>query len=217
MLEIPVSGGETSTTGPGKRNRFHSYFVFVLAVGILLLALSSKASAWAPSSQPDSIGLVLTGFAGGLALHESAHFFTVWTTGGTASWDGFAITYDTTRLSRSQHLWSASAGTLSQWALTEGIFAGSGKTGPGDLGAGAILSEVLTAGAYATFLYKNKQGDVEGMSNATGVNRVWITAGLVLPATMDAWRLFAKESPPIWVPALSCLSKGLALVWIATF
>jgi hypothetical protein len=135
-------------------------------------------------------------------------------TGNRARWDGLSIVYDTDRMSGREHLWSASAGTLAQWALTEGVFAASGKEGPGDFGAGVVLSEVLTAAAYVTILYSHPEGDVQGIANASRVGRGWIAAGMALPAALDAWRLFAGEPPPAWVPTAALFAKGAGFVWV---
>jgi hypothetical protein len=70
--------------------------------------------------------------------------------------------------------------------------------------------------AYLTFLKNQDQGDVNGMSHATGLSRDRIALMMAVPAVLDAWRLFGDDVP-VWVPTLSVMSKGIGATWIWTY
>lgn len=183
----------------------------------LLLFAAPSARAWTPTLE--GAAPLAAGFAAGLGLHEAAHWAVVLSTGQEPHWRGASIVYDTSRMTRREHLFSSSAGTLSNWLTTETAFALTNED-PGDFAAGVIFSEILTAAAYVTVLYSHEEGDVTGISKASGVGRPWIAAAMALPAALDAWRLLDAPLKPSWgrvVPVASRSAKALGLVWVLSF
>ena len=79
-----------------------------------------------------------------------------------------------------------------------------------------ICAHLGISAAYLTFLRNHPQGDTYAMAEATDLSTAQLAALLAIPATLDAWRLFADDVPA-WVPALSVGSKGAGLVAIWTW
>jgi hypothetical protein len=187
---------------------------------LMVLPLSASAQGWSfnePGSQWENFAL---GFASGIAAHEAGHFVVAKSRGYRVSYDGLSITYPGAKLTPASQLQLASAGFQTQWVLSE--FALRDKNGrehtkpPGDFGAGVVCSYLGVSLAYLTILKNQDQGDVYGMSNATGLSHDRIALMMAVPAVLDAWRLFGDDVPA-WVPTLSVMSKGIGATWIWTY
>ena len=160
------------------------------------------------------------GFASGIVAHEAGHVFVATTKGYSVSHDGLSLVYPGAKLTPAAQLQLASAGFQTQWALSEFVLRdGNGHEHvrpPGDFGAGVVCSYLGVSFAYLTFLKNQYQGDVYGMSQASGYSRDRISLMLAVPAVLDTWRLFGNDVPG-WVPALSVMSKGLGAAWIWSY
>ena len=160
------------------------------------------------------------GFASGIVAHEAGHVFVATTKGYSVSHDGLSLVYPGAKLTPAAQLQLASAGFQTQWVLSEFVL--RDRNGhenikpPGDFGAGVVCSYLGVSFAYLTFLKNQYQGDVYGMSQASGYSRDRISLMLAVPAVLDTWRLFGNDVPK-WVPALSVISKGLGAAWIWSY
>jgi hypothetical protein len=160
------------------------------------------------------------GFASGIVAHEAGHVFVATTKGYSVSHDGLSLVYSGAKLTPAAQLQLASAGFQTQWVLSEFVL--RDRNGdehikpPGDFGAGVVCSYLGVSFAYLTFLKNQYQGDVYGMSQATGYSRDRISLMLAVPAVLDTWRLFGNDVPG-WVPALSVMSKGIGAAWIWSY
>ena len=159
----------------------------------------------------------LLGFVGGLAAHELGHLVIASCKGYDAEFDGISIVYPGVELEDGDHLQLAAAGLQTQWLVSELVFLHhKDKPVMGNGAAGLILSQVGTAAAYLTVLKDHKDGDIEGMSQATGLSNNELALAVAVPALLDTWRLLGKDVPS-WVPILSLGSKGLMLVKVWTY
>ncbi|OIR18150.1 hypothetical protein GALL_14770 [mine drainage metagenome] len=160
------------------------------------------------------------GFVSGIVAHEAGHVFVATTKGYSVSHDGLSLVYPGAKLTPAAQLQLASAGFQTQWALSEFVL--RERNGdehikpPGDFGAGVVCSYLGVSFAYLTFLKNQYQGDVYGMSQASGYSRDRISLMLAVPAVLDTWRLFGNDVPK-WVPALSVMSKGIGAAWIWSY
>jgi hypothetical protein len=185
-----------------------------------LFAFSSGAGAQGWSLADADWGQVALGIVGGVAAHETGHVVVAKSKGYPVSHDGLSITYPGVNFTRSGQLQLASAGYQTQWVLSEFVLRDEHwherKTPPGDFGAGVVLSSVAVSLAYLTILENQYNGDIYGISRATGMSHDRAALTMAIPAMLDAWRLFGEDVPG-WVPQLSVLSKGTAMVWIWTY
>ncbi len=161
-----------------------------------------------------------SGFVSGIAAHEAGHIIVATTKGYQVSHDGLSITYPGAKFTHAGQLQLASAGVQTQWLLSESVLReNNGREHikpPSDFGAGVVCSYLGVSFAYLTFLENQKQGDVYGMSYATGLSHDRIALMMAVPAVLDAWRLFGNDVPE-WVPTLSFMSKGIGAAWIWTY
>ena len=166
------------------------------------------------------LGSFALGFASSLAAHEAGHFIVAKSKGYEVSHDRFSITYPGANFTRAGQLQLASAGFQTQWVLSEFVL--RDKNGhehtkpPSDFEAGVVCSYMGVSVAYLTFLENQYNGDVYGMSRATGYSHDRIALMVAIPAVLDAWRLFGDDVPG-WVPDLSVMSKGIAAAWIWSY
>jgi hypothetical protein len=160
------------------------------------------------------------GFVSGIVAHELGHYVVALSKGYKVSHDGLSIVYPGAVLNNSNHLQLASAGFQSQWLLTEYLLRDKNgkevKEAPGNFSAGVVCSHLGITVAYLTVLKNNKQGDIAGIANSTGLTNTQVALALAVPGVLDAWRLFGTEVPE-WVPHLSLLAKGVGIVRIWTY
>ena len=187
---------------------------------VAMLPAGARAQSWTFDDSPTAWERFALGFASSLAAHEAGHFIVAKSKGYEVSHDGLSITYPGTNFTRAGQLQLASAGFQTQWVLSE--FALRDNNGhehtapPSDFQAGVVCSYIGVSAAYLTFLENQYNGDVYGMSRATGYSHDRIALMVAIPAVLDAWRLFGDDVPA-WVPDLSVMSKGIAAAWIWSY
>lgn len=194
------------------------YTALIALVG--LWPLQVKAQGWTFPDTQSRWGTFALGFASGLGGHELGHYVVARSKGYSPRLDGLSIVYPDETLVGADRLQVSSAGFQAQWLMTEFALRDSNgrelKTPPGDFAAGVVCAHLGMSLAYLTFLRNHTQGDVHGMSQATGLSKSRIAATLALPAVLDAWRLFGNDVPE-WVPQVSLMGKGLGVVWVWTY
>lgn len=187
---------------------------------IAMLPACVRAQSWAFDESASGLENFALGFASGLAAHEMGHVLIATTKGYSVSHDGFSLTYPGAKFTPAGQLQLASAGFQTQWALSELVLRDQNghenRKRPSDFGAGVVCSYLGVSFAYLTFLKNQSQGDVAGMSYATGLSHDRLSLMLAIPAVLDTWRLFGDDVPE-WVPVLSVMSKGVAAAWIWTY
>ena len=186
----------------------------VLIALAVLWPLQAKGHGWTLPETQSGWGTFALGFASGLGGHELGHYAVARSKGYTPRLDGLSIVYPDETLVGADRLQVSSAGFQAQWLMTEFALRDSNgrelKSPPGDFAAGVVCAHLGVSLAYLTFLRNHKQGDVHGMSEATGLSKSRIAATLAIPAALDAWRLFGNDVPG-WVPQVSLLGKGLGV------
>ena len=187
---------------------------------LILLSFVSQASAepWQFKQARNNPGSFLSGFLSGYAAHELGHIVVAESKGFDAEFDGVTLVYPQAEMSDTEHLQVASAGLQTQWLVSEAAlqyrqehhlskFADS-------YNAGLVFSHLAITAAYLTALKDHADGDIEGMSDATGLSNDQLAGLIAIPAILDAWRLFGDKVPG-WVPAVSLGSKavGISAIW----
>jgi hypothetical protein len=193
-----------------------------LASRLLFLLATLPACAWGQgwSLREADWGSVTLGIVSGIAAHEAGHLVVAKSKGYRVGHEGLSITYPGTDYTRSGQLQLASAGYQTQWVLSELALRDDSwqerKTPPGDFGAGVVCSSIGVSLAYLTVLKHQYNGDVYGISRASGMSHDRAALMMAIPAALDTWRLFGDDVPE-WVPNLSVMGKGLAMAWIWTY
>lgn len=194
--------------------------IVCLALVLALPVGTARADGWSFREGGAGWENFAFGFAAGIAAHETGHMLVAASKGYPVSHDGLSLTYPGVDFTRSGQLQLASAGFQVQWALSELVLRdanGAEHTRPpSDFGAGVVSSYLGVSFAYLTFLKNQYNGDVYGISRATGMSHDRIALLAAIPAALDAWRLFGDDVPQ-WVPALSLASKGVAAAWIWSY
>ena len=185
---------------------------------LFVLSASVKAQGW--SLADADWGQVTLGIVSGIVAHEAGHVVVAKSKGYPVSHDGLSITYPGVNFTRSGQLQLASAGYQTQWVLSELALRDEHwherTSPPGDFGAGVVLSSVAVSLAYLTILENQYNGDIYGISRASGMSHDRAALTMAIPAMLDAWRLFGEDVPE-WVPQLAVLSKGTAMLWIWSY
>src|SRR5512135_11843 len=195
-------------------------FSFWTLLAMLMLPAASRAQGWSFPETVDGWESFTLGFVSGIAAHEATHIVVAKSKGYRVGHEGLSITYPGTNFTRAGQLQLASAGFQTQWVLSE--FALRDEHGhehvnpPSDFGAGVVCSYIAVSAAYLTLLKNQYNGDVYGMSRATGYSHDRIALMMAIPAVLDAWRLLGDDVPE-WVPTLSVMSKGIGAAWIWTY
>jgi hypothetical protein len=191
---------------------------------VLLLAClvptSGTADSWSVDELQKDRGRVLFGFLGGLVVHELGHMSVATLRGIDFEFDGLSIVYPESDLSDKDRLLVASAGFQVQWLASEIAFHylenSNDDVTAMNTAAGVILGHLGITAAYLTFLKNHSQGDIEGMSEVTGISNDQLALAVAIPAILDGWRLFGTTTPR-WVPTLSVLTKGIGVAWVWTY
>lgn len=193
--------------------------ILTLLIFILLTGLAD-AEPWEFSQVKKNGGAFLSGFVSGYAAHELGHIIAARSLGFSTDFDGLTIIYPEARMTDAEHLQIASAGFQSQWLVSEAALRYRQKRELNSFGdsynAGLICSHLAITTAYLTLLLNHKDGDLQGMSEATGLSNDKLAALIAIPALLDAWRLLGQDVPE-WVPALSASSKGVGITIIWTY
>src|SRR5512146_77468 len=198
-----------------------SFLLVSWALGIsALLPACAHGEGWFFDEAGSGWERFAMGFVSGIAAHETGHLVVAKTKGYRVGHEGLSITYPGTNFTRAGQLQLASAGFQTQWVLSEFVLrdeSGHEHTRPpSDFGAGVVCSYIGVSAAYLTFLKNQYNGDVYGMSRASGYSHDRIALMMAIPAALDAWRLFGDDVPE-WVPTLSVMSKGIGAAWIWTY
>lgn len=187
---------------------------------IAILPACARAESWSLDESGSTWQRFSLGFASGIVAHEMGHILVATSKGYSVSHDGLSLTYPGAKYTPAGQLQLASAGFQTQWLLSEWVLRDENgherRKRASDVGAGVVCSYLGVSLAYLTFLKNQDQGDVAGMTYATGLSHDRIALMLAIPAMLDAWRLFGDDVPP-WVPALSVASKGIGAAWIWTY
>jgi len=172
----------------------------------------------------DSLTHSVDCLAGGfstLVIHEIGHMAVARYHDTKFKYDGVTIVYPDADLTESEQLRIASAGFQFQWVASEiafGILSRDKQLTPRSRSftRGIIAGQIAITLAYMTFLKNHPDGDIQGMSDATGLSNDELALLVAIPAALDSWRLIAKNVPG-WVPKLSIAYKGIGIVAIWTF
>lgn len=190
----------------------------LLLLIFLFFAGQAVAEPWQFHQGRNNSGAFLSGFLSGYAAHELGHIVVAESMGFDAKFDGVTLVYPQADMSDAEHLQVASAGLQMQWLVSEAALRYRQKhklNGFSDsYNAGLIFSHLTITAAYLTVLKDHKDGDIEGMSDATGLSNDQLAGLIAIPALLDAWRLFGEKVPG-WVPAVSLGSKvvGISVIW----
>jgi len=181
---------------------------------VLMLAIGAAAQAWVPGETTlHRPARWLEGVATGVAVHELGHVLTAKATGHGVALDGASIVYTDT-LSPADHLALASAGFQAQWLLSETLLSEHEMIDPNgrlsEFKTGMVCGHLIITTAYLVALRNHPQGDIPGMSQASGVSRDKLMLYVAVPAALDTWRLLGKNVPN-WVPRLSMTMKGIGI------
>ncbi len=185
-----------------------------------LLPASGSADGWSVGELHTDKKSALFGFLGGLLAHELGHISVATLRGIDFEFDGLSIVYPESDLSAKNRLLVASAGFQVQWLASEIAFRhlenSQDDMAAMNAAAGVILGHLGITAAYLTFLKNHSQGDIQGMSEATGISNDQLALAVAIPAVLDGWRLFATTTPK-WVPPVSALTKGIGMAWVWTY
>ncbi len=185
-----------------------------------LLPTYAAADSWFVDELNKDRKSVLFGFVGGLFAHELGHMSVATMRGIDFEFDGVSIVYPEPALSDKNRLLVASAGFQVQWLASEIAFHYLEKRKDDatsvNAAAGVVLSHLGITAAYLTFLRNHAKGDIEGMSEATGISNDRLALAVAIPALLDGWRLFGTATPA-WVPTVSALTKGAGVAWAWTY
>jgi hypothetical protein len=165
-------------------------------------------------------GVTLGGAAATIAIHELGHFVVAGIEDADAYFDGLTVKYRDYDGSDRQNLRLSSAGYQAQWLASEYAFKQLDQPSLNQKqkawNAGLILGHIGITVAYLTFLKDEENGDVSGISEATGLSTGEVIALLTIPAVLDSWRLFGKNSPK-WAGWTSKGFKAVGITAVWTF
>jgi len=178
------------------------------------------ANAWSLDLIKEDKSSVLLGFFGGIAAHEMGHIAVATLKNTDIKFDGLSITYPDPTLTDDDRLQLASAGFQAQWITSELAFRYLADEGTAtrtrNRAAGVVLSHLAITAAYMTFLKNDSNGDIDGMSRATGISNDKLLLAVTIPAVLDGWRLLGHTVPK-WVPTASVVTKGIGITWVWTY
>lgn len=190
---------------------------------ILVIYLAScpvNASEWQFGQLTNHQGSFYLGLFTGIAGHELGHITVAEASDINARYDGVTIIYPDENLSDRERLRVASAGFQAQWLISEAALryrSSHELTSAGNnFNAGLVWAHLGITAAYLTVLKNHEDGDIAGMSRATGISNDRLALMVAIPAALDAWRLMGADVPK-WVPAISVGSKGIGIASIWTF
>lgn len=188
---------------------------FFVTLFLLIPFQQANADAWQFGEFRNNPGSFLLGLVSGIAIHELGHFVAADAAGSDAEFDGVTVVYPYADLSDQDQLHVASAGFQFQWLASELALRHRHNNHLTDAGnnfsAGIVWAHLGVTAAYLTILRDHEDGDLYGMSQATGLSNSELALLVAIPAVLDAWRLMGADVPD-WVPTLSIGSKGLGIV-----
>ncbi len=190
-----------------------------VVVFLILISVGSTgfADAWELGRFKNNSGAFLAGFFSAYAAHELGHFLVADAFGFDAEFDGVTIVYPGAIMTEAEQLQVSSAGFQVQWLVSEVALRYRKDTKLTHFGdsynAGLVGAHLAITAAYMTLLLNHENGDLQGMSEASGISNDKLAVLVAIPAVLDAWRLFDNEVPD-WVPTMSAGSKGIGFTWI---
>ena len=191
-----------------------AFIIFISASGQAL------ADAWELDRFKNNKGAFLAGFFSGYAAHELGHIMVADAFGFDSEFDGVTIVYPGAIMTEAEQLQVSSAGFQAQWLVSELALRyrkDKKLTNFGDnYNAGLVSAHLAITAAYMTFLLNHENGDLQGMSEASGISNEKLALLIAIPAGLDAWRLFGDDVPD-WVPTLSAGTKAIGFIWIWSF
>ncbi len=199
-----------------------SYTIRQLLIFIIFIVMTDHAVAdsWEFSRFKNNRGAFIAGFFSGYAAHELGHFMVADSFGFDAEFDGVTIVYPGANMTDAEQLQVSSAGFQVQWLVSEVALRYRRDKKLTDFGdnynAGLVGAHLAITAAYMTVLLNHEDGDLQGMSEATGISNDKLAVLVAIPALLDAWRLFGSNVPE-WVPTLSAGAKGVIFTWIWTY
>lgn len=191
-----------------------------MLVLLTALLLPNGANAWSFDLIKEDKGNVLLGFVGGIAAHEMGHISLAILKNTDVEFDRLSITYPDPNLTDEDLLQLSSAGFQIQWIASElGFRYLADENTPVRIrnrAAGIVLSHLAITAAYVIFLKNDRNGDIDGMSRATGISNDRLLLAVSVPAILDGWRLLGNTVPK-WVPTASIATKGIGITWVWTY
>lgn len=187
---------------------------------VLLLVCSTSGTAQLidTNTLKSNWSVTLGGVGATIIGHELGHFAVAELEDADAYFDNFTVKYRDQDGSNRQALRLSSAGFQSQWIISEFAFAKLNTIELSDkkqaLYSGLVLGHIAITAAYLLGLKDHEDGDTTGIAGATSYSSNDIALAIALPAAIDAWRLFGKQTPR-WAPWVSVGAKagGIAAVW----
>jgi len=154
-----------------------------------------------------------------LAVHEASHIVAANSYGADVDVDGLSLVYPGFEPTPRQQMRIASAGFQGQWLASELAFSMlSSDTVKNNkpkeqFYSGIVAGHIAISTAYI-LLKEDARSDIYAMSNVSGLSRNEVLALLLIPAGIDAARLWMDDAPA-WLQTVSITSKGLgiAAVW----
>ena len=191
-----------------------------LLILLCALPLAARAEGVRLDTLKSHWGLVLGGAATTLAIHELGHLMVAGLEGADPYFDGTTIKYREAEGTDEQNLRLSSSGFQAQWITSEYAFHQLRRN---DLNqsqrawnAGLVLGHIGITAAYLLVIQDQDYGDVEGISNATGLSTTEVLGLLTLPAFLDSLRLFGENSPD-WLGWTSAGYKAVGITAVWTF
>ncbi len=177
------------------------------------------AAVFSPEIQAASSGRNWQTFLGGalttLAVHEGSHYFIAKQHGFDVDFSGLSIVYPDWDPSPQQKMRISTAGFQSQWIASELAFAKLEKKTDDAFYQGMVAGHIAISFAY-TVLKEDDTSDIYAISSVSDLSRNQVLAFLLVPASIDAARLW-METPPKWLKNVSIASKGLGIAAIWKF
>ena len=186
-------------------------FVQVLCLALLFILqtfLLSQSQASPYRNWEAFFGGMLTTFA----IHESSHYLMAKLYGFDIGLDNVSIVYPDWDPTPREKMRIASAGFQGQWIVSELAFSRLEKKPDEKYYEGIVAGHVAISLAY-TILKKNDTSDIHSMSSVSDFSSNELLLFLLVPASIDVFRLWVDESPK-WLKNISIASKGLGITAI---
>ncbi len=150
-----------------------------------------------------------------LAVHEGSHYLIAKQYGFDVGLSGLSIVYPDWDPSPQQKMRVSTAGFQGQWIASEIAFAELEKKTDDGFYQGMVAGHIAISFAYA-ILKEDDTSDIYAISSVSDLSRDQVLALLLVPASIDAARLW-MEAPPKWLRNVSIASKGLSIAAIWKF
>jgi hypothetical protein len=199
---------------------FHKLRSLLAFIVLFSMSYYCYAESWELNRFKNNKGAFIAGFFSGYAAHELGHIVVADSFGFDAEFDGVTIVYPGAVMTEAEQLQVSSAGFQVQWLVSEAALRYRKDRKLSDFGdnynAGLVSAHLAITAAYMTVLLNHEDGDLQGMSEASGISNDKLAVLVAIPALLDAWRLFGNKVPK-WVPGLSAGTKGIGFTWVWTY